>query len=441
MNIPDDVLIVGLGRTGIATARYLAGLGKKIFIADEKPEADLAPALEQLKDIRYTGRFGPHEEAEFLAHPMIVISPGVDSELPVLKKAMARGVRVAGEMELASSFVGEPIIAITGTNGKTTVTTLMGEIFREAFPDVFVGGNIGNPLINYLIEGRKAAYLVLEVSSFQLETIEGFRPDAAILLNVTEDHLDRYRSYEEYKAAKYRIFKNQRADDRAILNADLPAIPGIRGRKFYFSSHEVLREGAFAADDKMRIRLDGKEYTYRRDLSPLVGVHNTENLLVTLLTAHLTGIDQGTIERVVSRFKGLDHRVEFVRELKGVKYYNDSKATNVDAAKRALESMGSGIILIAGGKDKGGTYLVMSDLMRKVKAMVLLGEAKERIKSELGGLTETYMTGSLQEAVDQAARIAGTGDTVLFSPMCSSFDMFKDYKDRGNTFRQIVESL
>jgi UDP-N-acetylmuramoylalanine--D-glutamate ligase len=441
MNLPEDILIVGLGRTGIATARFLAGMGKRIAIADEKTEKDLGNTLDALEGIEFKGFFGPHRVEDFVERPLIVISPGVDNELPALKVARAVGVRVIGEMELAASFIEEPIIAITGTNGKTTVTTLLGEIFNKAFSNVFVGGNIGNPLINYVLEDRKAPFIILEVSSFQLETIEAFRPKTALLLNITEDHLDRYRSFEEYRTAKYRIFENQSADDYAILNRNLNVPAGLRPRSLFFSAELPLDEGAFYEDGTIHIRLDGQEHLYRRDLSPLVGIHNTENLLAVLLTSHIHNVDRQVIEAVMKNFRGLPHRVEFVRDIGGVRYYNDSKATNVDAAKRALESMDSPVVLIAGGKDKGGSYGVAQNLMSKVKALILFGEGKERIRQELGELTPTVVVGDLGEAVAEATRFAQSGDIVLFSPMCSSFDMFRDYKERGNTFRAIVESM
>jgi UDP-N-acetylmuramoylalanine--D-glutamate ligase len=441
IDLPDDILIVGLGRTGIATARFLAGMGKTITIADGKEAKDLAPSLEKLRGIDYIGRFGAHREEDFLSHPMIIVSPGVDSELPVLKAAKAKGVHVIGEMELACMFIKEPIIAITGTNGKTTVTTLVGEIFTKAFTHVFVGGNIGNPLINYVIEDREAAYVVVEVSSFQLETVETFRPQTAVLLNITEDHLDRYRSFDDYRRAKFKIFENQTMTDCAILNDNLPDVPALEAKKLYFSTERPLAEGAFLENGIMHIRLNGHEYLYPREISPLVGIHNTENLLVALLIAHIYGINQGLIENVVRQFKGLGHRVEFVREVEGVAYYNDSKATNVDAARRALESMGARVILIAGGKDKGGSYQSIRQVMDRIKALILFGEAKEKIKKELGRFTQTYVTEDLGTAVTQAVRISERGDVVLFSPMCSSFDMFRDYQDRGDSFKRIVESL
>jgi UDP-N-acetylmuramoylalanine--D-glutamate ligase len=441
LNIPDKVLVVGLGLTGVGVARFLHGLGKEITIVDAKSEEELAPSLRALEGIEFKGHFGPHRQEHILGHDMIVVSPGVDTELPMLKEAQNRGARVIGEMELASAHVHEPIIAITGTNGKTTVTSLLGELFTKAFGEVFVGGNIGNPLVNYVLSGKRARYIVLEVSSFQLETIERFRPDVAILLNITEDHLDRYRSFEEYRRAKHRIFENQHETDWAVLNRNLPTEKGTKARKLFFSTEEVLMEGAFSKDHGLFVRLQGKERRYQRALSPLIGIHNTENLLACLLAAHTYGIDEEVIESVVRTFRGLPHRVEPIREIGGVTFLNDSKATNVDATKRALESIDGRVILIAGGKDKGGSYTVIRPLLDKVKAMVLIGEATDRIEREVGPYVKTYRSGNLREAVMQAHRIADRGDIVLFSPMCSSFDMFRDYKDRGNQLKTIVEAL
>lgn len=441
MNLPDRILVVGLGATGIAVAKFLHSMGKLIGLADEKPESETAAKLTEIAGIPFTGHFGPHRGEDFLAYPMIVLSPGVDSELPLLKEARSKGIRVIGEIELASLFIGEPIIAITGTNGKTTTTTLIGEIFQKAFGDVFVGGNIGTPLIRYVAEGRKTPCVILEVSSFQLETIETFRPNTAILLNITEDHLDRYRGFNEYKEAKYRIFENQRESDYALINANI--LPVMKGtpKVLPFSNHQEISEGAFARNGNLYVRFEGHEYVYERKLSPLIGAHNTENILTALLTAHIYGIDKAITEDVLRTFKGLPHRVEHVRTVGGIAFYNDSKATNVDAAKRAVETIESPVVLIAGGKDKGGSYQAIKEVADKIRSLVVIGEAREKIIRELGDHIKTYSENSMEAAVRRAHEIARPGDMVLLSPMCSSFDMFKDYKDRGNAFRRIVESL
>ena len=441
MEIPDSILIVGLGASGIATARFLSRLGKKIGIADEKTENELTSALASLKGVPFTGHFGPHRESDFTAYPMIVLSPGVDTELPVIKAALNAGVQVTGEMELASSFVAEPIIAITGTNGKTTTTSLLGEIFAKALGPVFVGGNIGNPLIDYVAEDRISPVVIVEVSSFQLETVENFRPSTALLLNITEDHLDRYRSYDEYKAAKYRIFDNQAGMDHAIVRHGLEVPMKGSPRMLEFSAIKELAEGAFAKNGMLHVRINGKESAFRRDISPLVGVHNTENILAAILAARIHGIDDTIIEDGLRTFRGLPHRVEFVRSVRDVSFYNDSKATNVDATVRALEGFDRNVILIAGGKDKGGSYQAMREMSSRIKALVLIGEAKDRIAAELFDVVPTYGESDMTSAVYAAFSRAVAGDTVLLSPMCSSFDMFASYKERGNTFRRIVESL
>jgi UDP-N-acetylmuramoylalanine--D-glutamate ligase len=439
--IPDKVLVVGFGKTGVSLVKFLAGLGKKVTVTDVKSKEQLASSLAELNGTPYVGHFGTHSKDDFLDHEMILVSPGVDSNLPLLLEARAKGRMVIGEIELASRFIKEPIIAISGTNGKTTTTTLLGQVFTAAFKDVFVGGNIGKPLIDYVLKGQKARFVIAEISSFQLETIEQFRPHVAILLNITEDHLDRYTSFEEYVAAKWRLFENQTSEDYAFLTADLAGKNKLKARCLYFSTQRSLTEGAFLDGDTLVVRLSGQEFRYRRDLSPLVGIHNSENLLAVLLTSHIYGIDRPVIEQALRKFKGLPHRMEFVREKNGVRFYNDSKATNVDATRKALESMTGGVILIAGGKDKGGSYKVIKELSGNIKGIVLFGEAKEKIEKELGVCMPTHIVATLSEAVEKAFAIAGPGDTILFSPMCSSFDMFKDYKDRGEKFRRIAEAL
>jgi UDP-N-acetylmuramoylalanine--D-glutamate ligase len=440
-SIPDRVLVVGAGTSGVSCARLLAGLGRKVTITDMKPERELSPSLKTLDGVPFTGRFGGHERQDFIDHELIVISPGIVTGHPLLEEARRNGSRVIGEIELASSFITEPIIAVTGTNGKTTTTTLLGRVFEAAFGDVFVGGNIGDPLVNYVLSGKKARYVIAEISSFQLETIDAFKPHIAILLNITEDHLDRYAAFADYVAAKMAIFTNQTADDIALLSTAIEEVERIRARKFFFSTAKILEEGAWLTGDMLNVRVGGKGFACGRNLSPLVGIHNSENLLSVLLASHLCGIEQPVIEEAIRSFKGLPHRVEFVREIGGVRFYNDSKATNVDAAKRALESIDGQVILIAGGKDKGGSYASICGVKERIKGLVLIGEARGRIEAELGPHVATYGEEGLRQAVERALALSSKGDTVLFSPMCSSFDMFENYKTRGNAFKQIVEGL
>lgn len=441
MEIPEKVAIFGLGKTGLSLVRFLKKMERKIIVFDEKKEEDLKEALAELEEYEFERRFGEEALREPFDAPLVLFSPGVQKEHPFLKKAEEEGKIVMGELEFSSRFIKEPIIAVTGTNGKTTTTTLLGEILRKAFGEIFVGGNIGRPLIDYVYEGKKAKFLVLEVSSFQLDSAETFRPSIAILLNITEDHLERYRNFEAYRNSKFKIFKNQKPSDFAILKKGLLKSERIRSKIYYFSAEETLEEGAFLKDRLMVVRVKGREFLYRRDNSPLFGLHNTENLLSILLASHLLDIDKELIEETIGNFKGLPHRLEFVGEKDGVFFYNDSKATNVDATKRAIESLDGRIILIAGGRDKGGSYKVLLPYMNKIKALILFGEAKEKIGKELGEYTQTFFEKDLFYAVHRAKRIAEEGDKILFSPMCSSFDMFRNYEERGENFKKIIEGL
>lgn len=441
MEVPQNILVVGLGASGIAVAEYLMTLGRIPVLTDQKSEKDVEQALARLNARSYRGSFGGHRREDFLAADLIVISPGVDTEMTLLREARERGIPVIGEIELAASLISQPIVAVTGTNGKTTTTALTGEIFSRAFGNVFVGGNIGNPLIRYVTDGALSPYLIVEISSFQLETIRTFRPWLAMLLNITEDHLDRYRSYDEYIDAKWRIFENQGSDDYALLNDTIENPRPLGGRKLLFSVRSDVKEGAFYRNGKVYVRMMGQEWVYDRRLSPLYGIHNTENILAALIAAHSAAIPQETIETVLAGFRGLAHRVEFVRTVKGVTFLNDSKATNVDATRRALESVDGTVVLIAGGKDKGGSYDAIRHFEGKIRSLVLIGEARERIAREIGDLYPVSHEESLEGAVERAFSRAADGDVVLFSPMCSSFDMFRDYKDRGNQFKEIVGKL
>jgi UDP-N-acetylmuramoylalanine--D-glutamate ligase len=440
-DLPERILVVGLGRTGVALIRFLAKMGIRPKVTDLKKEGELESQLEEIRGIEFDATFGGHRKEDFLESDLIIVSPGVDMNLPYLLEAKKMGVKVTGELEFASRFVDEPIIAVTGTNGKTTVTTLIGKIFKEAFGDVFVGGNIGNPLIEYVTDEKKASFVILEVSSFQLETIEKFRPRCALLLNVTEDHLDRYKDFCEYLESKLKIFENQKEEDVAVVNRKITLKNRPKSKTLFFSLNERLEEGAFFREGEIVVRIGGTEYKYKRSISPLFGMHNTENLLASILVAHIYGIERDVIVKSISEFKGLPHRTEFVREIDGVVFINDSKATNVDATKRAIESIEKKIILIAGGKDKMGSYRPILSEKRKIKALVLFGESKERIKKEIGDSVTCFMEIDLDRAVKKAYELSEKGDVILFSPMCSSFDMFKNYAERGERFKQVVSTL
>ena len=442
-----NVLVVGLAKTGVSTAKFLNERGAIVTATDILPASQIK-GINDLQDSGITVEAGKHTLKYFLDAELIVLSPGVPLQIWPLNEAKKKGVEIISEIELAYSFIEEPIVAIAGTNGKTTTTTLIGKVLEDAGKKVFVGGNIGLPLIEYVASGQKADYLVVEVSSFQLEGIRRFKPNVAILLNITEDHLDRYANFDEYAAAKFRFFENMGEGDFAIINSDDPVINSkfeIQNSKFQvipFSSTKILKNGLYYKDGRIVYSMAGKEEFYPTDNFKLKGIHNIENIMATIAAIRCCGISKDKILKTVEGFHGLPHRMEFVREVKGVAYYNDSKGTNIGALQKSLEGLDAPVILIAGGKDKGGDYRVLSNsITDKVKLLILLGEAKNKIKEAFNGLTKIVMVESLKEAVDVAYHNANTGDVVLLSPACSSFDMFKDCKERGEIFRKLVNTL
>jgi UDP-N-acetylmuramoylalanine--D-glutamate ligase len=440
------VLVVGMARTGIATAKFLRGRGSVVTTTEAKPEGEMREAIQELKGMGLSTEWGGHQTETFLEQDLIVVSPGVDLNMDPVQKAIRHGVRVISEIELAYHFIHVPILAITGTNGKTTTTVLLGEMLKEDGRRVGVGGNVGEPLILFADGGDRWEVLVAEISSFQLEAIEDFRPRISVLLNITEDHLDRYSSYAEYIEAKVRIFANQNSGDQAILNKDDPTVmqsrEKVKAKKVMFSMRERPEEGAFSDGQTISLRLGGKGEEYSLARAPLKGVHNVENMMAALTAARIFGCSRKAAQDVLDRFKGLEHRLEFVREVGGVRFYNDSKGTNVGSVVKSLQSFSDPVILIAGGKDKNGDLSPLKELVQKqVKHMILLGEAKERINHDLGGLTDTVMAKTMEEAVFLARQKAKGGEVVLLSPGCSSFDMFKDYKERGKVFKEAVRRL
>jgi UDP-N-acetylmuramoylalanine--D-glutamate ligase len=440
------VLVVGLARTGIGTVRFLKARGSIVTTTETKSREEMKEAVQALEGLELSAEWGGHQAETFLKQDLVVVSPGVDLNIEPIQEALKKGIRVISEIELAYHFVGVPIIAVTGTNGKTTTTLLIGEILKEAGKKVGVGGNVGEPLIGFAEGADRWEVLVAEISSFQLEGIEDFRPRLSMLLNITEDHLDRYSQYADYIEAKSRIFKNQNSGDVAILNGNDPIVTKlgerVKARKLFFGSGEISDEGAFSDGCSITLRLGGKEEEYSIAKSPLKGVHNVENMMAALTAARVFGCPKEAIEAVLDRFEGLAHRLEFVRDLDGIRFYDDSKGTNVGSVVKSLESFSEPVILIAGGKDKNGDLSPLAGLVqRRVKRMILIGEARERMAAELGGLTETAMAKTMEDAVRLAYRTAKRGDVVLLSPACSSFDMFKDYKERGKVFKEAVKSL
>ncbi len=440
------VLVVGMARTGIATAKFLKAKGSLVTTTEAKPENEMKEAVQELKGMDLSTEWGGHQTETFLKQDLIVVSPGVDLSMDPIQKAVRHGVRVISEIELAYHFIHVPILAITGTNGKTTTTLLLGEMLKEDGRKVGVGGNVGEPLILFAEGGDRWEVLVVEISSFQLEAIEDFRPRISVLLNITEDHLDRYSSYTDYIEAKVRIFANQNSGDLAILNRDDPIVTQfeekVQAKKVMFSMSEKLEEGAFSDGQTISLRLGGKGEEYSLAKTPLKGIHNMENMMAALTTARMFGCSKKAVQDVLDRFKGLEHRLEFVREIGRVRFYDDSKGTNVGSVVKSLQSFSEPVILIAGGKDKNGDLSPLKEWVRKqVKHLILIGEAKERMNRELGGLTDTVMAKTMEEAVSFARQKAKGGEVVLLSPACSSFDMFKDYKERGKVFKEAVRRL
>jgi len=440
------VLVVGLARTGIAAAKFLKAKGSLVTTTEVKPGEEMKEAVQELRGMDISTEWGGHQIETFLNQDTIVVSPGVDLSIEPIQKAIKHGVRVISEIELAYHFIHVPIIAVTGTNGKTTTTLLIGEMLKEDGKKVGVGGNVGEPLVLFADGKDQWEVLVVEISSFQLEAIEDFRPRISVLLNITEDHLDRYSSYTDYIEAKMRIFANQNSGDLAVLNRDDPIViqfkEKVKAKKVLFSLSEKLDEGAFSNGQTISLRLGGKREEYSLAKTPLKGVHNVENMMAALTTARIFGCSKKAIQAVLNRFEGLEHRLEFIREIEGVRFYNDSKGTNVGSVVKSLQSFSEPVILIAGGKDKNGDLGPLEELIQKrVKHLILIGEAKERMNRELGGLTDTVMAKTMEEAVLLAHQKAKAGEVVLLSPACSSFDMFKDYKERGKVFKESVFRL
>jgi len=448
------VLVVGLARTGLAVARFLKDRGARVMATDLKKKDELGSCVQEALAMGVSLKLGEHKSESFTGADFIVVSPGVPHNITPLGAARRAGIPVIGEVELASRYIDEPIVAITGTNGKTTTTSLIGKMLQDSGRKVFVGGNIGDPLIDHLNSGADADVIVAEISSFQLDTIKSFRPKVGVLLNITEDHLDRYNDFRDYARSKGRLFKNQESNDFAVLNGMDPAVCGlesiIAGQKLYFNidisgTHSVPgdRHGVVIRGKEMICSLPEKA-PVRLSLAKfrLKGEHNLENAAAATLAASAAGADRAGIQTALDTYEGLHHRLEFVRNVNGIEYYNDSKATNVDAAKRSLESFTSQVILIMGGRDKGGSYELLKELIRKrVKGLIAIGEARGKILSALGGLTHSEGTRTLTDAVRLAHKAAAPGDVVLLSPGCSSFDMFIDYAERGEEFRKAVRGL
>jgi UDP-N-acetylmuramoylalanine--D-glutamate ligase len=440
------VLVVGLARTGVATALFCARHNARVTASETRPESELGDIPAKLREAGVQLELGGHTEKTFLAQDLIVPSPGVPADDPFLVTARAKRITVWSEIELAYRFLEGKLIGITGSNGKTTTTTLIHHILKAASMETLLAGNVGTPLISLIEQTKADTVSVVELSSFQLELIERFRPDIGVLLNLTPDHLDRHKTLDAYVAAKARMFENQTELDAAVLNADDPLTGRFVTKKpqvFWFSRKERVDEGAFLQDQEIFVAHKGKqELVMKRTDIPLPGAHNLENVLAAVTAARLAGVDVATIAGAVKNFAGVEHRLEFVAEVRGVRYYNDSKATNVDATLKALDSFPGRVLIILGGKDKGSNYTVLQQPLRDKAILVLLiGAAAGKIESQIHGSVAIEQAGTLDRAVDLAAQVARPGDVVLLAPACASFDQFENYEQRGRVFKELVQGL
>jgi UDP-N-acetylmuramoylalanine--D-glutamate ligase len=440
------VLVVGLGKSGLAAALFLRRRGAQVTVSDVRSAEALAKEIPALLDEGIMVEAGGHGLLTFRRQDLIVVSPGVPLDTPALAQVRSFGIPVIGELELAARFMKGRVLAITGSNGKTTTTALAGGVLKAGGLPTLVGGNIGVPVVSLIEESTAETWSVLEVSSFQLETTEEFHPQIAVILNITPDHLDRHGTFENYALAKERIFARQDAQDAVVLNADNPrtaeAVPRARARVYWFSGRHEVQRGAWVRDGRVVYRAD--EGAAVEDVMPLEGIHlkgahNVENVLAAACAARLAGVSADVVRRAIESFEAVEHRLEFVAAVNGVQFYNDSKATNVDATAKAVEAFAGGIHLILGGKDKGSDYTTLNDLLRKrVRAVYTIGSAAAKIESQLRGVVSIRSCETLEAAVREAANAARPGEVVLLAPACSSFDQFENYEHRGRVFKELV---
>lgn len=437
-------LVAGLARTGVAAARFLAGRGALVTVSEARPEKELGGVAAELRARGIEVECGGNRVESFLAADFIVLSPGVPLSIPPLQKAREREIEILSELELAWRFLRGTTVAVTGSNGKTTTTALLGRIFRKAGRPTQVGGNIGTPLVSLVDTATDDTVNVVEASSFQLEAVTSFAPKVGALLNLTPDHLDRHASMGEYVAAKAKLFGQQGADDFAIFNADDPAVvalePEVRAQRFWFSRQRRLDVGSFLEGNWI-VFANGpeREKVLERSAIRLKGRHNLENVLAAVCAARLLGVPAEAVRAGISEFEGVEHRLEFVTEIDGVSYFNDSKATNVDSALKAIEAFDQKLVVILGGKDKGGDFAPLGEPLRqRARRALLIGAASKKIAAQLEGAVEFEMLETLPLAVARAAEIAEPGDVVLLAPACASFDQFESFEHRGRCFKEEV---
>jgi UDP-N-acetylmuramoylalanine--D-glutamate ligase len=440
------VLVVGLGKSGLAAALFLRHRGAQVTVSDVRSAEALAKDIPALLEEGIMVETGGHGLLTFRRQDLIVVSPGVPLNTPELAQVKSFGLPVIGELELAARFIKGRILAITGSNGKTTTTALVGEILKAADLPTLVGGNIGVPVIGLVDESTDETWSVLEVSSFQLESTYEFHPSIAVILNITPDHLDRHGSFENYALAKERIFAEQDEDDFVVLNADneraAEAAARSKAKVYWFSVEHSVPQGAWLEDGHLVYRsapdVPAEDVMLLSGIT-LKGTHNVENVLAALCAARLAGAPAEAIRKAIESFQAVEHRLEFVARVNGVEFYNDSKATNVDATAKAIAAFDTGIHLILGGKDKGSDYFILAPLLRaRARAIYTIGSAATKIESQLRGVVSIHSCQTLDIAVSAAANAARPGDVVLLAPACSSYDQFENYEHRGRVFKELV---
>lgn len=449
------IMVVGLSRTGVALTKFLCEHGAQVTINDHKSAAELSSSLDQLEDLDIRSDLGGHTPKVMLDQEMIILSPGVSPSLKIFEYARQNNVQVTGELEFAAQFVKEPVIAVTGTNGKSTVCRLIQEMLEKSGVSTWLGGNYGVPLIEYVRKKEKVNVVICEASSFQLELCNKFAPRTIVFTNIAENHLDRYRSMDDYVKSKRRVFLNTNEDTTSVLNADDNAVVDIardpavqRGRIFYFSRRSALEPqimnigGAVSYRYQIKVRVGPDIEFYSTKNLKMRGNHSIENIMAAICATREYGAKKEVIEDVIESFGGLEHRLEYVRKVGGVWLYNDSKATNVHAVKRALDAFRENVLLIAGGKIANVSFEpVAEDIRKKVKTLILYGEAKENINRAVGDYSETYLIGTFEEAVLMAYQKSRIGDIILMSPGCPSFDLFDNFEERGNYFKKLVKEF
>ena len=441
------ISVLGLGITGFYSGFFLKKKGADVFISDIKKKYELKKEyLDKLEQLGCHIKTGGYDEGVILSSDILVLSPGVPSKSDIVKKAREYGVEVIGEIELAYRFCPWPIIAITGTNGKSTVTTMIAHVLEQSGARVFAGGNLGKPFISCFLEDQSWDFIVLEISSFQLETIKEFCPFVSIILNISPDHMDRYKSFQDYASTKLKIFQNQKENSFLILNDDDPILSQIKAEKvklLRFGQEKGYNRSAFLERDFIKVCFNGVEMEFSTKDISLVGEHNVINTMPVLLVSSILKIKKGVIQNAISSFKPLPHRLEPVFEKKGIIFIDDSKSTNVDSAVKAIQGINRPVVLIAGGKNKGLDFSYLAEKAKNsVKHVVLIGESAYSMFMEFKNKgISTEMACDMYEAVSKAVSKAQSGDVVLLSPACASFDMFKDYSHRGEVFKEAVRKI